>query len=400
MDRRLFIIYVLAMIDMMGYGIVIPLIPYYASALSASPIEISLIIAAFPCAQILGSLILSSLSDLLGRRFIIICSLLFSSISYLIFATAHSVAMLMIARLIAGIGGGTIPVAQAYIVDITTSQQRTLSLGHLGAANSIGIILGPIISGLFLPYGIQAPGLIATILCFSNMIAAILFLKNPPVQYQAPNPKQTQKLPYTLSHLQIIFKNPFQQLIAIYVLAISASEAIQSILILYLYHTIQLSAIMAARLWVCLGVINFVFRFAISQYLLKICSDKTMIYMGLTVFSLSAISLIFTSNINMAFLCISLFAIGASLTFPSLSSITASSAGYQISHAALMSLVFMAGCIGKLIIPIMSGFLFQKFSFSAPLWMSLLLFILTLIFSLRYLPAIHSGLIQAHEIKP
>ena len=144
----LVIIFVTVFIDLLGFGIIIPLLPFYAESFGASAFTIGLLGTSFSLMQFLFSPVWGRWSDQIGRKPIILLGLLGSCLSYVTLALASSLTLLFVARIIGGIAGANIPTAQAYIADITTPENRARGMGLVGAAFGLGFIFGPAIGGL------------------------------------------------------------------------------------------------------------------------------------------------------------------------------------------------------------------------------------------------------------
>jgi DHA1 family tetracycline resistance protein-like MFS transporter len=157
MSRPLLIIFVTILVNLIGFGIIIPLLPFYAQTFGASPLTIGLLFASFSLAQLFASPVLGHWSDRWGRRPILIFSLVGTVVSFVMLALAHSLAMLFAARIVDGLSGGNITTARAYIGDIATEENRAKSFGMLGAAFGLGFIIGPALGGLFAHISYTAP---------------------------------------------------------------------------------------------------------------------------------------------------------------------------------------------------------------------------------------------------
>ena len=165
------------LLDLIGFGIVLPLLPTYAKDLGASPLMIGFIAATYSGMQFLFSPIWGRLSDFIGRRPVMLVSIFMAAVSYLFFAHASTIPLLILARALSGIGSANIAAAQAYITDVTDSKSRSTAMGMLGAAFGIGFIIGPLIGG-FLKYnfGIEMVGYVASALIALDFILAVFFL--------------------------------------------------------------------------------------------------------------------------------------------------------------------------------------------------------------------------------
>jgi MFS transporter, DHA1 family, tetracycline resistance protein len=173
----LVILFLTVLLDLIGFGIVLPLLPTYAKELGASPFMIGLIAAIYSSMQFIFSPIWGKLSDKIGRRPVMLSSIFLASVSYIFFSRAVSIPLLILARALSGIGSANISAAQASITDLTDSKSRSGAMGMLGAAFGIGFIIGPLIGGVLMTnYGISMVGFVAAALNSINFILAVFFL--------------------------------------------------------------------------------------------------------------------------------------------------------------------------------------------------------------------------------
>jgi DHA1 family tetracycline resistance protein-like MFS transporter len=156
-SRPLLVIFLTILVNLIGFGIIIPLLPFYATTFGASPLVVGLLFASFSLAQLFASPLLGAWSDRWGRRPILIFSLVGTVVSFVMLAVAHSLTMLFAARIVDGLSGGNITTARAYIGDIATEENRAKSFGMLGAAFGLGFIIGPALGGLFAHISYTAP---------------------------------------------------------------------------------------------------------------------------------------------------------------------------------------------------------------------------------------------------
>jgi MFS family permease len=170
------IIFLTVFLDLVGFGIVLPLLPFYAGEMGATPFVVGLIIASYSGMQFLFAPIWGALSDRFGRRPLLLVGLFGSAASYVVFGLAQSLGVLLLSRVIAGIMGANIPVAQAYIADSTHVEQRARGMGLIGAAFGLGFIFGPAIGGGLSRWGYGIPGFVAAGLSLAAALAAWLWL--------------------------------------------------------------------------------------------------------------------------------------------------------------------------------------------------------------------------------
>src|SRR5712664_4465301 len=174
---RIGVIFFTVLIDLIGFGIVLPILPYYAQRFGAAGLGYGAIIGVFSLMQFVATALLGKLSDRIGRRPVLLTTMLVNAVGYTLFAFAGSYWVLFLSRVVSGFAGGNISAAQAYIADITTPAERSRGMGMVGAAFGIGFSLGPAIGGFSAHYlGPTAPGLVAVGLSLANFVSAYFIL--------------------------------------------------------------------------------------------------------------------------------------------------------------------------------------------------------------------------------
>src|SRR5438445_536741 len=175
---RLGVIFLTVLIDLIGFGIVMPILPVFAQRFGAQGIGYGALVFVFSAMQFLATALLGRVSDRIGRRPILLTTMLFNAAGYVLFAFAPSYAALFVARVISGFASGTVSAGEAYVADITSPAERARGMGTIGAAFGVGFVLGPMIGGLADHYlGHLAPGLIAAGLSLVNFVSASLILR-------------------------------------------------------------------------------------------------------------------------------------------------------------------------------------------------------------------------------
>jgi DHA1 family tetracycline resistance protein-like MFS transporter len=173
---RLAIIWLTIFIDLVGFGIVMPVLPYYSQRFNVHGLGYGALVGGFSLMQFLSTALLGRLSDRIGRRPILLATMVLNAGGYLLFAFAPSYWVLLIARLVSGFAGGNISAAQAYVADITTAEDRSKGMGMIGMAFGLGFIIGPGIGALLAPFGHAGMGLVAVGLSLVNLVSAYFIL--------------------------------------------------------------------------------------------------------------------------------------------------------------------------------------------------------------------------------
>ncbi len=210
MNRKsLFSILLVVFIDLLGFSLILPLLPYYAETFNATKFQTGLLIAVYALMQLIGAPILGRLSDRFGRRPILLVSIFGTFLGFVLFGFATSLWMLFVARILDGITGGNLSVAQAYISDVTDAQNRAKGLGLVGAAFGIGFIIGPVTGGLLSQYGYNIPAFVAAGLALLNFIVIYAWLPESLTAEQRQQMNTQQRPAITLEALLAALKRPF-----------------------------------------------------------------------------------------------------------------------------------------------------------------------------------------------
>lgn len=174
---RIGVIFFTVLIDLIGFGIVLPILPFYAQRFGAAGLGYGAVIGVFSLMQFVATALLGKLSDRIGRRPVLLTTMLVNAVGYALFAFAGSYWVLFLSRVVSGFAGGNISAAQAYIADITTPAERSRGMGMVGAAFGIGFSLGPAIGGFAAHFGgPTGPGLVAVGLSLANFVSAYFIL--------------------------------------------------------------------------------------------------------------------------------------------------------------------------------------------------------------------------------
>lgn len=175
-NNRLAIIFVIVFVDLLGFSLILPLLPYYAQTFGADAFVTGLLVASYAVAQLIGAPLLGRLSDRVGRRPVLLISIFGTFVGFLLLGFAGALWMLFVSRVVDGLTGGNLSVAQAYISDVTDQKNRAKALGLIGAAFGLGFIIGPAVGGALSVYGYAVPAFAAAALSAINLIAVFFWL--------------------------------------------------------------------------------------------------------------------------------------------------------------------------------------------------------------------------------
>jgi multidrug resistance protein len=258
--RRLAVLIGVNFVDMIGFMIVLPLLPFYALKLNASPEIVGQLIASYSVAQLVAAPLWGRVSDRYGRRPALLIGLSASALAYIVFGLADSVWLLYLSRIVQGAGGGTTGVAQAYVADTVAQGDRARALGWLSAATSAGVMVGPAIGSSAAHFGQAAPGLIAAGLCIINVIFAWRWLPESR-KGSAVSPAKTPRPLWYPAWMAL--RHPTSsigRLLWIYGVGMIAFSSMTSIMSLYLGAEFALDETTIGYVFLYLGVLSFVMR--------------------------------------------------------------------------------------------------------------------------------------------
>jgi MFS transporter, DHA1 family, tetracycline resistance protein len=176
LHKALLPIFLIIVVDILGMAIILPLLPFYAEHMGATPTEVGLLVSTFAVCQLIGGPLLGRLSDHTGRKPLLIVSQIGTLIGFVMLAYAGSLWVVFLSRVIDGITAGNISLAQAYIADVTKPEERTKSFALIGIAFGLGFLVGPAVGGFLSQYGYQAPVFLAIALSALSIFATIILL--------------------------------------------------------------------------------------------------------------------------------------------------------------------------------------------------------------------------------
>jgi DHA1 family tetracycline resistance protein-like MFS transporter len=360
-----FVIVLTVFIDITGYGIIIPLLPYYATEFDAGPAALGVLIASFAIMQFFFSPLLGRVSDSKGRKPILLLSLFVSFVGFTIFSFANSFLMLLLSRIIAGIATER-AVAQAYIADITDEKNRTKELGKIGAALGAGFIIGPAMGGLLSTFSYSIAGYAAMLLTVINIFFVFYFLSEP-------NREREKSLEFSgfFRGLRESIKRPLigPTLLILFIVtfAFSTIPVIVPLLGLELFgfDSFQLSIV-----FIYIGLIQILTQGFLINWLSKRFGEQILIALGPTLMAVGVFIMPVFQNLIIFYLANSLLAAGFGLintSIPAFLSKRSSGAEQGSVLGIVSSVASIANIPGPLIIGIVYDVAgsFVPFAFSS-----------------------------------
>ncbi len=368
--RRLSVLIATCFVDMIGFGIVLPLIPFYALRLDATAVDVGIIIAAFSAAQILAAPLWGRVSDRYGRRPALLIGLLASAAAYVVFGLANALWLLFASRLIQGAGGGTTGVAQAYIADTIQPAQRARALGWLSAATSAGVMLGPAVGSAAAHFGPETPGFVAAALCLLNAAFAWRWLPESRVK-DGSGAHAAVRPPIWHTAWQVIRHpaRPVSRLIWIYGVGMLAFSALTGVMALYLGAEFGITERTIGYVFLYHGGLSVVMRSLLLGPIVDRIGERWAMRAG--TFAMIAGLLLFPEpqSIWTLALVMPLMPIGTALLFPSTTALVSRNAS-RSEYGTIMGVMQFFGGVSRVIAPIIATGAFQHLGHPAPFYVA------------------------------
>lgn len=359
--RNLWVLMTTAFVDMLGFAMVFPLLPFYAKDLGASPFTIGLLISSFSIAQLTTAPIWGRMSDRYGRRPLLIVGLAAAGIAYIVFGLASTLWLLLLSRTVQGAGGGTTGVIQAYVGDSLEKADRARGLGWLSAATSAGVMIGPAIGSLAAHLGRAAPGFVAAGLCFLNVLFAWKFL--PESRPRIGQPKR-----HIREAVWQVLRHPFApqpRLIWIYTIGMGAFTAMSSVVALYLNARFGITEKTIGVVFMYIGALAVLMRALVLGWFVDRFGETRVMRIGAIVFATGLTLYTVPTTIWMMALVLPIIPIGQALLFPSVTALS-SHRSDPTELGQMMGVQQAFGGGARVLGPLWATLIFQRFGPDKP----------------------------------
>ena len=372
--KQLLVLIAVSFIDMIGFMLILPLLPFYALRLNATPAQVGWIFAAFSIAQLISAPVWGRVSDRYGRRPALLIGLLASAAAYVVFGFADSLLLLFLSRFVQGAGGGTTGVAQAYVADTVRPADRARALGWLSSATAAGLIVGPIAGTAAGLLGTAAPGFLAAGLCLLNAVFAWRWLPESRVlepEDASTGPAAPPRAIWAPAWQVLTSPGaPVSRLIWIYGVAMLAFSGITAVLPLYLEATFGVTERSFGFFLAYFGVLSLVMRILLLGPIVDRLGERGTVRVGCVVLLLGC--LLYPapgSLVLLAILVMPLVPIGTALLFPSTTSLI-SGRTPRSELGVTMGVAQTFGGIARATAPIVGTMVFQYLGHTWPYFVS------------------------------
>jgi DHA1 family tetracycline resistance protein-like MFS transporter len=340
-------------IDLVGFGIVIPVLPLYAQRFEASPEAIGLLLAVFSAMQFIFAPILGRISDRVGRRPVLMLSMIGTAAGFLLMGFADSLWLLFVARVIDGITGGNISTAQAYIADVTAPENRSRAMGMIGAAFGLGFVFGPAIAGITSHISPATPFFVAAALAAGNAIALFFLL---PESLSTKHRAEAARRPSLVEVLSGSGNWQRPAVMATYFFATLSFALLTATYALFTNRRFEFDAAHNGYMFAYLGLLGAAIQGGLLGRLLEYGGEKPLAILGVAIMAGSMFALPLSTGMTMLILSSTGIAVGNSLVTPTLNGLASKSAGPGMQGQVLGALQSCAS-LARIAGPAMGGWL-------------------------------------------
>ena len=353
------ILFVIVFIDLLGFGMVIPVMALYAERLGAPDDQIGWLMTGYSLMQFVFTPIWGRLSDHLGRRPLLLVSIGMTALGFLGYAVAPDFRWLVASRVFAGAATANIAIAQAYIADVTPPEGRAKGMGIIGAAFGLGFVLGPAIGGLLSTVSLSAPGYAAALLAVANGVAAFFVLPEPTERTLGT---RRAHLPALVDELR---RPGIRRIVLIYLVSVLAFSAMEATFALIAAHRFALDERDVSWVFAFIGVIVVIVQGGLIGPLTRRYGEKALLVAGLAMQAAGLLAIPFVQGTaGLLAACVPLAA-GNGLSHPALSSLLSRSARAE-DQGGTLGIGQSAAALGRIVGPISATKVYHHVWMGAP----------------------------------
>jgi len=372
------IIFLTIFIDLMGFGILIPILPTFASKeLGISDLGIGSIVAIFSFMQFIFNPMMGKLSDRIGRRPVILFTQIMTAISYLVFAFSNSFLLLFFSRMLAGFGGSNIGVAQAYIADITTREERAKGMGIIGAAFGLGFVFGPIIGAFLAKYGYHVAGLGSAFFTTSAFIFTYFKLPESLKEKKAEGKIKIRIFDFA-SAKQVMSIPSIGFLIMLFFLIIFSIADVYGIFAILGYKFYHFSDQQNGMLFGIVGLVGAIVQAGLIRTISNKLKDKTIVLIGIFFMMVGLALVPYGGNFAGVAIIISILAVGSGILQPIIPSMI-SKYSPENQQGAVLGFSQSISALARVFGPLWGGFSYDVMGYQYPFLSAALFTLITFI---------------------
>lgn len=356
-------IFLIVFVDLLGFGIVLPLLPYIAEKYEATPLTIGILGATYSFFQLVSGPILGRLSDRYGRKKLLAISQFGSAIGYLLLGMAHNLPLLFLARVIDGITGGNISIAQAYIADVTTKENRAKGMGIIGAAFGLGFIFGPAIGGFLAKYDYSYPGYFAMVV---SLITVFLTLYTLPETVNSEERVKSVKAKITFQQFwKVATSANIEYLIIVFFLLNSAFSLMQGTFALWTQKRFNFGPEQNGYIFAFIGIVSVIAQLKLLPILVKKFHERVLLNYSTIFFGLGFLLIPFVPNPWYLLATQSFIIFGNAMANPAIQALASENVPKE-EYGETLGFLQSAGSLGRIVGPVLGGYLFGALGIDSP----------------------------------
>lgn len=364
----LFIMGLTIFIDFAGFGIILPLLPFWAQRFGAGPVAVGLVLTLYALAQFLFTPLLGSLSDRYGRRPIILAALLIEALSLALSALAGSLPILLLARFIGGLGAANIGSAQAVVADVTPAEGRARGMGLIGAAIGLGFVVGPALGGILAPLGTAVPFWAAMLVALANVLLVSRFL--PETRWigtsRVPASRVAHGAGVLLSGWRQMLRHPVvARLIAVNLLFTGAFTAMETVFVLFTQRTFGWTAMQNGYIFTYVGMLIVLMQGGLVGQLASRWGERRLLLAGLGALAAGLAFLPWNTHLPLLLMALGIVSIGDGAVTPMLSALLSFASPPQ-ARGETLGLAQAVAALARVIGPLAAGSAFAVGGPGAP----------------------------------
>ncbi|MBI1908774.1 MAG: MFS transporter [Deltaproteobacteria bacterium] len=369
-DRSLFILFSVVALDLVGFGIVMPILPFYAEQYGANAAVLGLLLTSYSAMQFLFSPVWGRFSDRFGRKPTLILTIAGSCLSLVLLGLAHSLTVIFLGRLLSGVFAANISVASATVTDITTDENRSKGMGLIGAAFGIGFLLGPMLGGILSPYGYHIPILTAAGLSVINMVYASRYLREP----ARHNPKEEAVI-----KTAVLADRSVARMCLIYFIFTLSITQLESTFAFFMMDRFAYSAKQVGWLLALMALVMIAVQGGLIRRLTHRFGEQKLLLVGTSILAIAFLLIPSAPSILLLIIPLLFASLGRGISQPSLLSLVSKKALPQV-RGAVMGTFQASTSLGRVIGPVFAGLLYDHWH-SSPYYLAAGLMGLVLIIS-------------------
>lgn len=371
---RLGVLFSVIVVDLIGFGIVVPILPFWSERFGANGLILGLLVASHAAMQFLFSPGWGRLSDRIGRRPVMLITIAGTALSLLFLGLADSLAQIFLARLLSGIFGSNISVATAYLTDVTDENDRTRWMGMIGASFAVGFTLGPPMGGLLARAGHGVPMLVAAGMAALNFVWATLQLREPP--------RRTERMRASMTgRLDVLRRPALGRICFVYFLFSVAVTQLETTFAFFMSHRFGYDELGVGLVMLAMAIVVGGIQGGAMKRLAARFHERRLILVGLALMALAFFSVPLPHSVALLMAPLAIAAVGRGISQPPMMSLVSQGADVE-SRGIVMGVFQSCASAARVVGPLIAGALYDQDQ-AYPYWLATVLLFIAALTAIR-----------------